>query len=308
MSGTKSGGLTAMKIKTIGYFTREAFTSIRRNFWIGLASMSTVAVSLIIVGISLLVVVNTNYLAGQLESEVEITAYLKSDIGLAEAGALEPRIKAVSGVEKATFVNKAQALQELRQQLGDKQNMVDALGGDNPLPHLYRVRTVSAKDVNKVAEALAKLPEVEEVAYGKGVVERLLSITKWVRAVGLIGMVLLGLAAVFLIATTIRLTVFARRKEIQIMKVIGATDWFIRWPFLMEGMILGFAGALIATGVVDLSYLAFIKYIRQDLNLAMLAIRVDTEFIAVLSGTLLGVGMLLGAIGSGISIRKFLKV
>lgn len=308
MSGTKSGVLTVMKIKTVGYFTREAFTSIRRNLWIGLASMSTVAISLIIVGMALLMVVNTNYLAKQLESEVEITAYLKSNIGLAEAGGLESQIKAIQGVAQVTFVNKAQALQELRQQLGDKQNMVDALGGENPLPHLYRIKTLAAKDVNKVADALAKLPEVEEVAYGKGVVERLLSITRWVRAVGLIGMSLLASAAVFLIATTIRLTVFARRKEIQIMKIIGATDWFIRWPFLMEGMILGFVGALIATGVVDFSYLAFIKYIRQDLNLAMLSIRVDREFVAVLSGTLLVIGMLLGAIGSAISMRKFLKV
>lgn len=297
-----------MKIKTLGYFTREALTSIRRNFWIGLASMSTVAISLIIVGISLLVVMNTNYLADQLESEVEITAYLKSDIGLAQAEGLISKVQSISGVDRVTFVNKAQALQELKEQLGDKQNMVDALGGDNPLPHLYRIKTISAKDVKKVAEALVKLPEVEEVAYGQGVVERLLSITKWVRAVGLIGMGLLASAAVFLIATTIRLTVFARRKEIQIMKIIGATDWFIRWPFLLEGMILGFIGALIATGIVDFSYLTFINYIRQDLNLAMLSIRVDREFIAVLSGSLLVIGMLLGAVGSAISMRKFLKV
>lgn len=297
-----------MKIKTLGYFSREAFTSIRRNFWIGMASISTVAISLIIVGISMLVVVNTNYLANQLESQVEITAYLKNDVDLQAAGAVEKKLHSIPGVARVNFVNKAQALQELRQQLGDKQNMVDALGGENPLPHLYRIKTLTAKDVKNVAGLVEKIPEVEEVAYGKGVVERLIAITKWVRAVGLIGMVLLASGAVFLIATTIRLTVFARRKEIQIMKVIGATDWFIRWPFLMEGMLLGFVGALLATGIVDFSYISFINYIRQDLNLAMFSIRIDREFIAILSGTLLAIGMFLGALGSAISIRRFLKV
>lgn len=298
-----------MRIKTFGYFVREALTSIRRNLWIGLASMSTVAVSLIIVGISLLLVVNTNYLAARLESDVEITAYLKSDFNMEDAGALENEIRTIPGVDKVSFVTKVRALQEFRNQLGEQQSMVDALGGENPLPHSYRIRTIAAEDVKRVAGVLNQMPEMEKVAYGKEVVEVLFTITKWIRAVGLTGMTLLALAAVFLIATTIRLTVFARRKEIQIMKVIGATDWFIRWPFLLEGMLLGFAGALIATGVVDFSYLALIKYIRQqEFNLTMLALRFDREFIAALSGVLLLAGTLLGAVGSAISMRRFLKV
>ena len=297
-----------MKIKTLGYFFREAFKSVRRNFWIGLASMSTVAVSLIIVGASLLIVVNTNYLAARLESNVEITAYLKSDISMEAAGEMDKDIRNIPGVDKVTFVTKDRALQEFREQLGDRQAMVDALGGENPLPNLYRIKTIAAQDVKKVAETLTGFSGVEKVDYGEGVVERMLSITKWLRAVGLTGVGLLAAAAVFLIATTIRLTVFARRKEIQIMKIIGATDWFIRWPFLLEGMMLGLIGAIIATGVVDFSYLAFINYIRQDLNLAMLSLRFDREFIAALSGMLVLVGMALGAIGSAISMRRFLKV
>jgi cell division transport system permease protein len=267
-----------------------------------------VAVSLLIVGISLITVMNTNYLAARLESNVEIIAFLKTSVSDDDAVALKDRIQAVPGVAKAQFVTKDQAMIDFRKQLGDQQNMVDALGGSNPLPHLYKITTVSPQDVEKVANKLQALPETEKVDYGKGVVEKLFAITKWVRMIGLSFIVLLGLAAVFLIATTIRLTVFARRREIQIMKILGATNWFIRWPFLMEGMVIGFIGALIAVLVVDSSYLAVTNYITRELNFSMFGLQKDTRFLVILGASMLGVGTLIGTIGSGISIRKFLKV
>lgn len=297
-----------MRIRTFGYYFREAFKSLHRNNWMVLASVGTVAVSLLIVGISLITVMNTNYLAARLESNVEIIAFLKTSVSDDDAVALKDRIQAVPGVAKAQFVTKDQAMMDFRKQLGDQQNMVDALGGSNPLPHLYKITTVSPQDVEKVANKLQALPETEKVDYGKGVVEKLFAITKWVRMIGLSFIVLLGLAAVFLIATTIRLTVFARRREIQIMKILGATNWFIRWPFLMEGMVIGFIGALIAVLVVDSSYLAVTNYITRELNFNMFGLQKDTRFLVILGASMLGVGTLIGTIGSGISIRKFLKV
>ncbi len=297
-----------MRIRTISYFIREALKSLYRNSWMGLASMGTVAVSLIIVGLSLITVMNANYLAARLESNVEIIAFIKSDVSEDDARALKNEIQSIPGVSSVEFRSKDQALVEFRKELGEQQNMINALGGENPLPHLYKVTTISPGDVEGVAKKLELFPQMEKVDYGKGVVEKLFSITRWVRLVGLTVIVLLGLAAVFLIATTIRLTVFARRKEIQIMKILGATNWFIRWPFLVEGMVLGFTGALIAVLIVDFSYLAVIDYVQKDLNLNILGLQKDTRFLLLLGGVMLGVGTFIGALGSGISMRKFLKV
>lgn len=297
-----------MRIRTFGYYFREAFKSLHRNNWMVLASVGTVAVSLLIVGISLITVMNTNYLAARLESNVEIIAFLKTSVSDDDAMALKEQIQAIPGVAKAQFVTKDQAMTDFRRQLGDQQNMIDALGGSNPLPNLYKITTISPQDVGKVANKLQAMPQTEKVDYGKGVVEKLFAITKWVRLIGISFIGLLGFAAVFLIATTIRLTVFARRREIQIMKILGATNWFIRWPFLMEGMVIGFIGALIAVLIVDTSYLAITNYITKELNFNMFGLQTDTRFLGILGISMLAVGTLIGTIGSGISMRKFLKV
>ena len=297
-----------MRIRTFGYYFREAFKSLHRNNWMVLASVGTVAVSLLIVGISLITVMNTNYLAARLESNVEIIAFLKTSVSDDDAMALKEQIQAIPGVAKAQFVTKDQAMMDFRRQLGDQQNMIDALGGSNPLPNLYKITTVSPQDVGKVANKLQAMPQTEKVDYGKGVVEKLFAITKWVRLIGISFIGLLGFAAVFLIATTIRLTVFARRREIQIMKILGATNWFIRWPFLMEGMVIGFIGALIAVLIVDASYLAITNYITRELNFNMFGLQTDTRFLGILGISMLAVGTLIGTIGSGMSMRKFLKV
>lgn len=297
-----------MRIKTFGYFSREALISLRRNSWMVLASVGTVAVSLIIVGMSLITVMYANYVATYLESNVEIRVFLKTDVNEDDARALQDQIKSIPGVAKAEFINKDKALEDFRKDLGEQQNMIEALGGKNPLPHLYKVTTISPQDIVKVANKLQALQQTDQIKYGQGVVEKLFAITKWVRMVGLTVMVLLGLAAIFLIATTIRLTVFARRKEIQIMKILGATDWFIRWPFLMEGMVLGFIGALIAVLIVDVSYAAFTDYILTELSFNIIGLSRDPRFLVSLGAALLGTGTFIGAIGSGISMRKFLRV
>lgn len=297
-----------MKIRTFGYFVREALQSLRRNSWMVLASVGTVAVSLIIVGLSFITVVNTNYMAARLESNVEIMAYLKTDVAEDEARSLKEQITGIPGVAGVRFITKDEALQEFRRELGDQENMIDALGGDNPLPHVYKITTISPRDVADVANKLRDFRQVEKVDYGKGVVEKLFAVTKWIRLIGVIVIALLGLAAVFLIATTIRLTVFARRKEIQIMKVLGATNWFVRWPFLMEGMVLGFSGALVAVIVVNLSYTALTDYLSKDFNIGIFGLQTDFHFLAMMAAALLILGTLIGALGSGVSMRKFLKV
>lgn len=295
-----------MRLRAFNFFLRETMTSLKRNSWMGIASAGTVAVSLIVFGLSLLIVANTNYITGNLESDVTIAVYLNNDIGSNNTSDLKDEIKKIDGVSNVTFVSKDQALSEFKKQLGDKKDMLDALEGGNPLPDQFRVKTNSANKVNSISKEIQLLDGVDKVNYGQGIVEKLFAITKWLRWIGYAIMALLGLAAVFLISTTIRLALFSRRKEVQIMKFVGATDWFIRWPYLLEGMFIGLSGALMAIILITVVYTTFVSYVHQ--TLPFVPVQSGTVFMLGTNSILALTGITIGAIGSLISIRKYLRV
>lgn len=217
-----------MRLSTIKYYFREAFQSVLRNSWLSVASIGVVAVSLLILGGSLLLVLNANNIAANLESSVEISVFLKDETSSEEIEELENKIKDQPEVAEVKFVSKAEALEEMKENFGDNEDILAGLEEKNPLPDTFRIKTVVVEQVEPLARQLESFDQVDQVRYGQGVVEKLLALSKWVRTAGMVTMFLLGIAAVFLIATTIRLSVFARRKEIGIMKMLGATNWFVR--------------------------------------------------------------------------------
>jgi cell division transport system permease protein len=293
-------------IRTIAYYFREAFLSIFRNGWLSLAAAATVAISLVILGCSLLVVVNTDRLADQLESSVEISAFLKDGLEQEEIRELNDKIRFLPGVVEVQFVPKEEALQEMRRSFGSRQDILDGLEDDNPLPDTFRVKTRRADQVVEVARKISSLDGVEDVRYGQGLVERLVVVTRWIRVVGVGAMILVGAAAIFLISTTIRLSVFARRREIGIMKYLGATNWFVRFPFLIEGMVLGLLGSLLAAALVYTGYLSLVEHMARAMPFIPLVS--DGQVIFRLLAGLVGLGLCIGALGSTISIHRFLNV
>ncbi|WP_027356286.1 permease-like cell division protein FtsX [Desulfofundulus thermocisternus] len=295
-----------MGIRTIAYYFREAFLSIFRNGWLSLAAAATVAISLVILGCSLLVVVNTDRLADQLESSVEISAFLKDGLEQEEIRELNDKIRFLPGVVEVQFVPKEEALQEMRRSFGSRQDILDGLEDDNPLPDTFRVKTRRADQVVEVARKISSLDGVEDVRYGQGLVERLVVVTRWIRVVGVGAMILVGAAAIFLISTTIRLSVFARRREIGIMKYLGATNWFVRFPFLIEGMVLGLLGSLLAAALVYTGYLSLVEHMARAMPFIPLVS--DGQVIFRLLAGLVGLGLCIGALGSTISIHRFLNV
>lgn len=297
---------TAVRLKTINYYFREAFHSIMRNSWLSAASIGVVAVSLLILGSSLLLVVNANNIAYNLESSVEISVFLMDNTTPDQAKNLENKIRAMPEVVQVEYVSKQRALEEMKRNFGDKRDILAGLEEKNPLPDAFRVKTRTVEQVEPLARQLAPLPQVDQVRYGQGVVEKLLVLSRWMRAAGIATMFLLGLAAVFLIATTIRLSVFARRKEIGIMKFLGATNWFVRFPFLLEGMILGLTGSLVAAVVVYFGYISLINSVQ--VSLPFLQLVTDYSLIKPIIESLLALGLAIGAIGSIISMRRFLQV
>lgn len=295
-----------MKISTFEYFVREALISLRRNGLMSVASVSTMALSLFILGLFLILVLNLTHLASTLESQVQISVYLQDSLSEHETREIGTRITKLSGVNQVLFVNKDEAMKRFQERLGEQKNLLNALGETNPLPNAFEVKVERPEQVKTVAKAISELKGVENAKFGQEVIEQLFSLTKLVRIFGLVLIILLALAAIFIIANTIRLTVFARRKEIGIMKYVGATDWFIRWPFLFEGILLGFGGAVLAVLILSQTYGLLVQRIYD--SLAFLPLLPEYPFIPQLSAFLVFVGMLVGATGSVVSLRRFMKV
>ncbi|MDS1030597.1 permease-like cell division protein FtsX [Bacillota bacterium LX-D] len=295
-----------MKVRTVGFFFKQAFLSLCRNKWMSAAAIATVAICLFIVGIFTLLVLNANYIAGHLESNVEIVAFMERDATRTEVLSVAQQIQNISGVAQVKLVPKEEGLARLNQRFGQEHNLLSALGGSNPLPDYYEVKVKSPEDIKKAAQTLEQITYVQKVKYGQGAIEKLFKVIHWVRLIGLGVVLLLSVGSIFLISTTIRLTVFARRKEINIMKYVGATDWFIRWPFFLEGMALGFIGALLAIGVLYLTYDLLISNLRYSISFIPLIM--DPGIIFKIVASLLAIGTLVGALGSLISVRRFLQV
>ena len=254
-----------MSLSTKEYFVKETYKSIRRNGFMSFASISTVAVSLLVLGMFLLIFLNTNNLAQYLESQVQVSVYMQDNASAEELKAVEAKLKKMPGVVKVTPVSKQQALARFKERLGDQEQLLNSLGKDNPFPNSFEVQVDNPERIKVITPSIGQLPKVETAKFGQEVVEHLFSLTKILRFGGIVLVIFLAMATLFIISNTIRLTVFARRKEVVIMKYVGATDWFIRWPFLLEGMTLGFFGAVIASVCINSLYAGLLERIHATL-------------------------------------------
>lgn len=288
------------------YFFREAFKSIFRNGWMSVASIATVTVSLIILGAFVLVVTNTNYIASQMEADVEIAAYLETEITDADSREVRRKVTELSGVAEVTLVPKEEGLAQLGEQFGPDNDLIGAMDGENPLPDYLVVKAENSDLVSELAQEIQAFDNVESVDYGQGVVDKLFSLTRWIRVGGMVTIGLLAVATIFLIAITIRLTIFSRRKEIEIMQSVGASRGFIHAPFILEGIFLGFTGSLLASVILYFSYSMLVEKISAALS--FLPVVTDVNLLAEILLVVLLAGPVVGAIGSMLSLRKYMEV
>ena len=295
-----------MKIRTTEYFVREVIISMIRNRWMTFASIGTVAVSLFVLGVFMLIVMNLTRLASELESQVQIAVYLNDALNEEGRNEVEQMMKDMNSIEKIEYIPREQALQKLEERLGDQRYILDALGDSNPLPNSYIVTVKKPEQVESTAAAIADLYGVDEAKYGQDVAAHLFDMTRLVRMFGFLLMVLLTGATIFIISNTIRLTVFARRKEIAIMKYVGATDWFIRIPFILEGIALGFIGGGLSAIALRSFYSAMAAKIYSTLT--FFPLMPQYPFINYVTTILIAAGMIIGTIGSTISLKRFLEV
>ena len=295
-----------MRFSTKQYFIKETYKSIRRNGFMSFASISTVAVSLLVLGMFLMIFLNTNNLAQYLENQVQISVYMQDSATDKELASVKDKLTKMPGVVKVTQVNKQQALERFKKRFGDQKQLLNSLGKENPFPNSFEVQVDNPDRIKVLTPQIGQLPKVETAKFGQEVVEHLFQLTKILRLGGIVLVVFLAMATLFIISNTIRLTVFARRKEVIIMKYVGATDWFIRWPFLLEGMTLGFFGAVVAFVLINSIYASLLDRIHA--TLAFLPLLPTSPLLLYVDLFLLAAGTGIGALGSYISLRKFLRV
>lgn len=289
-----------MKLRTLWYFTKEASIGLSRNGLMTLATIVTITLSLIVLGSFHIVIANTNYLMDMAKEVLELRVYLQDD---ADPYELQSKIIEYPGVKDVTYIPKEKGAEWLEQNLGVK-DLFKAT--DNPLPNMINVKLQDDAKVKTLAKKIETLAGIDEVEYGESFVEMMLIIVQIVWILGISLVAIIGIVVLYIIVNTIRLTVFARRKEIEIMKLVGATDWFIRWPFLIEGIMLGLTGAIVALLLLSKGYGLLTQYIKQFAPfIPLLAEQVINRQMLVLMTAL---GIFFGMLGSMVSLKKFLRV
>ncbi len=287
------------------YFVREAFTSFRRNWVMSTAATSTVALSLLVAGIFMFTAVTVNNIIQVMERKFEVVVYLKDNAVSTDIDTLQKEILAWSEVERVKFVTKEEAMARLREDLKDQPGILEAIE-TNPLPPSFEIKLNDARRVGIISKRLKGRPAVDEVRDSRALVDRAIELFDFLRRLGVVLIVGLIFAAMALISQTVRLAIFARRREIGIMKLVGASNWFIRWPFLLEGIMEGLIGAALAVGMLYLGY-AWFKSIAANV-IRFLPVSFDMSLFWSLAGYLTLSGVLVGALASIIALWRFLRV
>lgn len=293
-----------MNFNSLRYSLRQGVVSLRRNALLALVTTSMVAVSLAILGGFMLLSANVHTIVRTIESNVEIAVFATMD---ADVNALRAELDRVQGVSEIVFVPRDEGLRELGRSLGDPDLFLVFTPQNNPLPDVFRLRLQAAEQVSSVAEVVLTLKGVDAVDYGEALVTQLLGMTRWVSGLLVATSALLGLGAVFLVVAIIRLSVMARQEEIGVMKYLGASNGFIRLPFVLEGTVMGFLGAVLASLALWLLYDGLVAGL-QGMALPLLFHPVTgLAELGFVFGIMLVLGTSVGAFGSLLAVRKYLR-
>ncbi|AOM81948.1 permease-like cell division protein FtsX [Salisediminibacterium beveridgei] len=297
-----------MKVRTLGRHAKEGGKNIIRNGWMTFASISAVAVMLMVVGAFTLLIFNINHFANSLEDDVEIRAFVERTASETDQEILLEEMDSLSGIDEIAYVPRDEGLEQFLDSLGEQGAYFQGLRDENPLNDVFVIRAENPAETDLLAGQIEELNHVEGVEYGQDIFEQLFSATDFVRIVGIVLIFGLIFTAVFLIANTIKITIIARKREIQIMKLVGATNAFIRWPFFIEGLLLGVFGSIVPIVVLSYGYDQFYTAMGQNTGLEFFDFLSTYPLAFQTSALLLIIGATVGVWGSLMSVRKFLKV
>ena len=294
-------------MRRIGYFLSETITNLKRNFLMTIAAISTVAISLLLLGGVQILGMIVNNVTLDWEAKVEVSAYLLDSVTQDEIENLEADISQYEEVEEVFFVSKQQAFEDFKKIYEDQPEFWQNLPED-ALPASFRIKLTDANYAQTVAARIEGAPGVDEVRDGGEFIRRLLQVNSLLRTITFVMSLILMGAAAALIANTIRVAIYARRDEIGIMKLVGATNWFIRIPFMLEGVFAALVGALISGAIVLAANALLFSRIGDTLHFLGQALSFSGGEIGFVLLVLVGVGSLVGLVGSTMALRRFLEV
>ncbi|WP_297520131.1 permease-like cell division protein FtsX [uncultured Clostridium sp.] len=302
-----------MKLNSFFYFIADAFKSLKRNLTISIASAATVLTTLVVLGAFLLTAINVNLGVQDVQNKVEIKVFLNNDITTVQQEAVQTKIKAIAGVKAVAYETKAQALVNFKDQFADDKEILEGYNEtNNPLPNSFIVKLdqpIVADTVEKSLTPDGKLMAgVNQIGNDQEMIQTITSFANTVKWVGLILFVVLIGVSLFLIINTIKITVYSRRREVGIMKFVGATDWFIRWPFVIEGIVIGLVGSILSVALIYGVYSWIFRSAIQGGGFYAAEFIHPSYILTTMSWQFIGAGILIGAIGSVIALRKFLDV
>ena len=292
-------------MNSIPYFILEAFKGLKRNFSVTIASIFTVIATLFIFGVFMMTAKTTSTIVKSVEEKIEVKVFMNKNFTSEEKDNVEKKIKEQPGVADIQYESREDAFNKAKEMMGNYLNDKDPIN-NNPFPASFVVKMEKPEYIEPFIKNLTGTQGIEEIGNEGEVVDKVIAIGKTIKIVGIGITVLFIVVSIFLIGNTIKLGVFARRREIEIMKFVGATNWFIRWPFILEGIIIGLVGSAIATLLLYFGY----QYAFTQLHIRIPFIILPSPEIIKndLSWKFILSGVLIGAIGSFTSIRKHLKV
>ncbi|MFN2388046.1 MAG: permease-like cell division protein FtsX [Actinomycetota bacterium] len=291
----------------VGYFFSETITNLRRNFLMTIAAISTVAISLLLLGGVQILGMVVNNVTHTWEAKVEISTYLRNDATDGEVKTLIGDVSHMDEVQDVEFVSKSEAFEEFKELYAGQPEFWQTLPEDS-LPASLRIKLHNAGDTEEVAARIEGAPGVDEVRFGGEIIKRLLQVNSLLRTITFVMSLILMMAAAALIANAIRLAIYARREEIGIMKLVGATNWFIRIPFMLEGVFAAVVGALISGAIVLGANSLLFARMGEALPFLGPVFHFSAGEIGGVLLVLVAVGSLVGLIGSTMALRRFLEV
>lgn len=284
----------------------ESIKSLKRNGWMTLASASAVTITLVLVGIFMSVIFNATKIAKDVEKNVTVSVFVDIGSSQEELQTLEKELNKIPKIKTISYSNRDQQLEKIQKQMGEAWNLFE--GDSNPLYDVFYVSAEQPSDTKAIAAKASKLPTVFKADYGGISSDKIFKIADTIRTWGLGAALLLIFVAVFLISNTIRITIISRQREIQIMRLVGAKNSFIRWPFFLEGAWIGLIGAIIPIVIFTLGYQQAYSSFNPELLRSNYSMLKPEEFIWKMDVLMITVGMVIGSLGSVISMRRFLKI
>lgn len=288
---------------------RDAFKSVFRNFSLSLASISCISITLIIVAIALLASLNINNFAKMIKEDVTIVVFVDREVEEAGVGVIRAKLDQISNISSIAYKSKA----ELREEMQASSSMLEATmkdwsEEDNPLKDTFQIKVEDIEKIDETASTIEKIDGIDSVNYGETMVNKFLAAFRMVEKGTILAVILLIVVTVFLIINTIKLTIFSRKREISIMRLVGASNFSIKMPFVIEGMILGVIGSIIPILIVIYGYYAMYKHFDGQIFSPLIKLITPEPFIYLISLLVLVIGILVGMIGSYQAVRKYLKI